>query len=117
MERRANCWEVKRCGREPGGANVTALGACPAATETLAQGLNGGTCGGRICWAIGGTFCGGVVQGSSAQKLASCMLCPFFQQVRQEQGEHFLILLPDQSYHSYHAPTNPPLKNSQTARR
>ncbi len=100
MEQRANCWEIKQCGREPGGVNVTALGVCPAATEMPAHGFNGGECGGRICWAIGGTFCGGIVQGSSAQKIASCMLCPFFKQVRQEEGEHFLILMPDQSYHT-----------------
>ena len=27
-----NCWEVKKCGREPGGAKVAELGVCPAST-------------------------------------------------------------------------------------
>ena len=34
-----NCWQVKKCGREPGGAKVAEFGVCPAAAETA---LNGG---------------------------------------------------------------------------
>jgi hypothetical protein len=98
MDRKENCWEVLKCGREPGGVNAMTMGVCPAASDASADGFNGGECGGRICWAIGGTFCAGVAQGSSAQKIASCMLCPFFKQVRHEEGKQFLILMPDQRY-------------------
>jgi hypothetical protein len=28
--KKLNCWEVKKCGREPGGVKVKELGVCPA---------------------------------------------------------------------------------------
>ena len=82
-----NCWEFKKCGRQPGGERVADLGLCPASTETRADGLNGGRNGGRICWALTGTLCGGKVQGAFAQKLESCVACDFYQLVRAEQGK------------------------------
>jgi hypothetical protein len=85
----ANCWEVKRCGREPGGSKTRDLGVCPAATNTKATGLNRGSYGGRACWAIGGTLCGGKVQGSFASKMVSCMECEFYLSVRIEEGQGF----------------------------
>jgi len=45
-------------------AKVAELGVCPAVVDTSSNGLNGGKNGGRMCWAITGTFCGGQVQGS-----------------------------------------------------
>ena len=80
-----NCWEFKKCGREPGGVKVVDLGICPAAKTTSADGLNGGKNGGRICWAVTGTFCGGKVQGTYAQKQLSCLTCNFYDAVRREQ--------------------------------
>ena len=47
-----NCWEFKKCGREPGGVKTAELGVCPAATTEKANGLNSGRNGGRACWAI-----------------------------------------------------------------
>ena len=84
-----NCWQVKNCGREPGGAKAAELGVCPAAAETALNGTNGGKNGGRACWAIAGTLCGGKVQGSYAAKTANCMQCEFFKRVRSEQGATF----------------------------
>jgi hypothetical protein len=72
-----NCWEFKKCGREPGGARVEEFGICPATTDTSSDGINGGENAGRICWAIVGTFCGGKVQGSFAQKRLS-LCCHFY---------------------------------------
>lgn len=86
-----NCWDVKNCGREPGGANVPEMGVCPATTDTSADGMNSGAKGGRICWQVAGTFCGGVKQGTFADKMTSCMTCAFFQQVRQEEGVGFRL--------------------------
>ncbi len=57
MERK-NCWEVKACGREPGGKNAGFLGICPSALLSKFDGINGGKCGGRFCWNIAGTLCG-----------------------------------------------------------
>ena len=81
-----NCWEFKKCGREPGGAKVAELGVCPASTETKVNGVNNGKNGGRSCWALAGTFCGGKVQGTFADKLSNCIDCEFYKKVGQEEG-------------------------------
>jgi hypothetical protein len=87
---KSNCWEVKKCGRQPGGPKVAELGVCPAASETRVSGMNGGHNGGRVCWALAGTLCGGRVQGTFATKLANCMECAFHQQVAGEEGASLL---------------------------
>ncbi len=83
---KANCWEAKKCGREPGGANVSQLGVCPVCTEARVTGMNGGKNGGRVCWAVAGTLCGGKVQGSFAVKLPNCLNCEFYKRVLREEG-------------------------------
>jgi hypothetical protein len=85
-----NCWEAKHCGREPGGIRVAELGTCPAATHAKANGMNHGRNGGRACWVIAGTLCGGKVQGSFAAKMVNCMECTFYKDVRLEEGPRFL---------------------------
>ena len=84
-----NCWEAKKCGREAGGSKVAELGVCPASTDASHDGKNCGKNGGRYCWKIAGTLCGGKVQGSHAAKAGSCMICEFFQDVKKEQGDTF----------------------------
>ncbi len=81
-----NCWEVLSCGREPGGATVGELGVCPAATDASVDGVNGGRYGGRVCWTIAGTFCGGSIQGTSAKKRLTCLHCEFFDRVQREEA-------------------------------
>jgi hypothetical protein len=99
--KRLNCWEYKNCGREPGGRNVEELGICPATIDTTFDGLNCGKNGGRICWAVAGTFCDGEVQGSFAEKQVSCLSCDFFLLVRAEEGTaNFDLLKPGQVYRS-----------------
>ena len=85
---KSNCWEYKKCGREPGGEKVDELGVCIAATETKANGTHGGVNGGRACWAIAGTLCEGEVQGSYARKFQDCMLCDFYKKVMEEEGSN-----------------------------
>ncbi len=80
--RRLNCWEFTKCGREKAGAREV----CPAANETKAHRVNGGTNGGRVCWAIAGTYCRGQVQRTYAQKVDSCLMCEFRMKVRKEEG-------------------------------
>lgn len=92
-----NCWEFKNCGRQPGGEKVAEMGICPAAADASFDSLNGGNNGGRICWAATGTFCGGKVQGTFAEKQLSCMTCDFYKKVKEEQGlGDFLLLKPGQ---------------------
>ncbi len=92
-----NCWEFKECERQPGGTKVAELGVCPAAIDETADGINGGYWGGRICWAISGTFCGGRSQGSFAQKRLNCMTCDFYREVKEVEGHaNFRLLTPGQ---------------------
>jgi len=92
MPKKLNCWEFYRCRREKGN------NPCPAATSSEADGINGGSMGGRVCWAIAGTFCGDRVQGLMADKMCSCLACRFFLLVRDEEGLSFQLLLPGQRY-------------------
>ncbi len=87
-----NCWEIKKCGREPGGERSAVSGVCPTASSNACDGTNNGKNGGRICWAVAGTFCGGTVQGDFAKKHASCMACEVFKQIKAEQGPEFKML-------------------------
>ncbi len=85
---KTNCWEFKKCGREPGGTKVEQLGICQAACNGTTDGVNGGYNGGRICWAVTGTLCGGKVQGTFARKIANCLLdCEFLKTVMKEEGK------------------------------
>ncbi len=84
--KRQNCWEYMKCGRQPGGHKVAELGVCTAAADDSYDGINRGRNAGRFCWAVAGTFCGGKVQGTFADKRASCMSCGFFNKVRAEEG-------------------------------
>ena len=89
--KKLNCWEFKRCGREPGGSNAAVLGVCPATTEGNGGHVNGGDHGGRFCWALTGTLCKGEVQGTFARKIANCSICEFYRLVRKEEGKEFRI--------------------------
>jgi hypothetical protein len=80
-----NCWEFKKCERQPGGRLTGELGVCPASTYDGLSGIHGGSRSGRACWVVAGTFCGGVVQGTEAQKEHNCWKCDFFQLVRKEE--------------------------------
>jgi hypothetical protein len=86
-----NCWEYKKCGREPEGIKVHELGVCPATTEEGLDGVHGGKNSGRACWAVAGSMCGGKVQGSFAQKYGNCVLCDFFKAVKEEENTDFVL--------------------------
>ena len=88
--RKLNCWEHKKCGRQPQGVHVRDLGLCPATVEAGLDDVHEGTNGGRACWVISGTLCKGVVQGTFAQKYKNCEACDFYQMVRKEEGPNFV---------------------------
>ena len=67
MQHKINCWEFKKCNRDkPGG--------CPAYPK-----------GGRICYLVAGTMCGGRVQGIYAAKIGQCRECDFYRAVVVEK--------------------------------
>lgn len=86
-----NCWEFKKCGREPHGCNIKELGICPASIERHLDKEHGGKNAGRACWIITGTFCTGEIQGTFAKKYKSCKDCDFYNLVKEEEGIQFKI--------------------------
>ncbi len=91
MEKKSNCWEVKRCGRQPGGRNADELGVCPAATEKKLDGVHGGLNAGRACWVVSGTLCRGSVQGTFAKKFSDCQSCDFYVIVKKQESPFFKL--------------------------
>lgn len=71
-----NCWEYKKCGKQMN---------CPAYTERKTNNVNRGFNGGRACWVVTGTHCGGIIQGNFTEKMLNCMNCDFYKQVRLEE--------------------------------
>ena len=88
---KSNCWEYKKCGREPGGKKVQELGVCPATTETRLDGANCGHKAGRACWVVSGTYCKGQVQGTFAGKYKDCYECDFYKAVKEEEYPKFKL--------------------------
>jgi hypothetical protein len=86
-----NCWEFHKCGRQPGGDEVSERGVCPAAVERKLNGVHGGINAGRACWVVGGTFCYGRVQESFAKKYDGCMQCDFYHKVKDEESSSFRL--------------------------
>ena len=84
-----NCWDFKKCGREPGGQHVAEFGVCPAATEARLDSVHGGHNAGRACWVVAGTLCKGETQGTFAVKFGSCEACEFYLAVREEEFPQF----------------------------
>jgi hypothetical protein len=80
-----NCWEFKKCGRQPGGPKAAELGVCPAAVSAVLNGAHGGQNAGRACWVVAGSLCGGKIQGTYAKKLLNCWRCEFMNKVKQEE--------------------------------
>ena len=83
-----NCWEYRNCGRQPGGANTHELGVCTAATEKRLNGANNGQNGGRSCWIVTCTLCGGIRQSTFAEKIKYCSLCEFYKTVKREESDN-----------------------------
>jgi hypothetical protein len=80
-----NCWEFKKCGRQPGGPKAQELGICPATVHQALDGSHHGKNAGRSCWVVAGSLCGGKIQGTYAQKLLNCWRCEFMNRVKKEE--------------------------------
>ena len=88
---RKDCWEFKKCGRETGGSNADEFGICPASLSNEFNDINNGQFAGRFCWAIAGTFCQGIANGTFAIKLPSCVNCDFLKTVHYEESGSFIL--------------------------
>lgn len=86
-----NCWEFKKCGRQPGGEKAAELGVCSAASDSSRNSTHGGKNAGRACWVVAGTLCGGKVQGTFATKVGNCMACEFYKAVKNDEGRGFIL--------------------------
>jgi hypothetical protein len=86
-----NCWEVKRCGRQPGGESCHEFGVCPAAMEKRLDGIHGGVNAGRACWVVSGTMCRSSVQGTFAKKFSDCRNCDFYESVKSDEAPLFRL--------------------------
>jgi len=84
-----NCWEIMKCGREPGGESVSTLGVCPACINEQYDGIHSGTNGGRTCWMVHGTLCEKESSGDFYTKYLRCINCPFYKKVQEEEGNNF----------------------------
>lgn len=84
-----NCWEFRKCGREPGGRLAAKQGVCPAAEFEAADGYLGGTNGGCACAFVTGTFCEEVLQGTYRDKNKNCWDCGFYRRLRHDHGAGF----------------------------
>ena len=88
-----NCWEYKKCGREPNGSKVDELGICPSSTEEALNGVHGGENAGRACWVVAGTLCNGMIQGTFAKKYNNCFECNFFKTVKEEECSNQIMAI------------------------
>jgi hypothetical protein len=79
ISKKQNCWEYMKCGREPRGEKVAELGICRTAIKENFNGINFGKNGGRMCFAVAGTYCTGEADCTFAKKLASSKDCSFYE--------------------------------------
>ena len=61
------------------------FGVCPVAVHEGYQGAHGGEKADRACWIVAGSFCGGKILGTYAQKLNNCWTCDFMNKVKKEE--------------------------------
>jgi hypothetical protein len=81
-----NCWEFKKCGNRPGGAEGKGKCACPVPEMSVYDGINSGTNAGRVCWIVADSACDGDVQVTFRHKLKACGECDFYKAVSEEEG-------------------------------
>lgn len=76
MKKKLNCWDYKKCCKE---SDDRENNICPVKKELIADGLNGGINGGRICWVIMDNHC-------KKKAKSACFQCEFHYKVIAEEG-------------------------------
>jgi len=93
MNKKLNCWEFKKCGREPGGRNVSQYGVCSIPLARDCDGINGGKNCGRACWLWRELACVKIMQKCSVQEIRECRECDFYLFVKKKRVPHDLPIL------------------------
>lgn len=83
-----NCWEFMGCDTLIRDELAGAF--CPVVTARILDAVHGGRNGGRVCWIVPGTLCGGSAQGNAVQKARTCQDCDFYRSVLAEEGRNFV---------------------------
>jgi hypothetical protein len=87
-----NCWEFKKCGREPEGFNTSELGVCEVSTYEVLDGIHGGMNAGRCCWVIyGACYTHTERPKSFSEHTERCSKCDFYALVHKT--EEVLVVL------------------------
>jgi len=89
--KKINCWDFKKCGREPKSARENELDICPVCLCSELDGIHGGNRGGRACWAVGGTQCGGKIRRMFVPPSLACTLCDFRRAVLNGERSDLII--------------------------
>jgi hypothetical protein len=86
-----NCWDYYRCRKQSEGNHVKEHDVCPAYFETKLHGIHDGKNGGRACWIVAGTKCGGRIKRTLVPKFIVCKLCGFKKIVISEESQNFVV--------------------------
>ena len=86
MKKKLNCWEFMKCGKGPDTAGSNGHDICSVASAVIADGLNGGDNGGRICWVIAENYFKGSIHCSEKRIIHSCYACEFRYLVTMDEG-------------------------------
>ena len=84
-----NCWEYQGCGFGPQESKNSEGQVCPAAVHEHADGFLGGENGGRSCYFIIGTICGGDGAQTPEEKKNRCNACSFYRDLSNKHGKTF----------------------------
>lgn len=82
-DKKLNCWEFKKCGREPGGRNIAQYGICSIPVAVDSDGMNDGKNGGRACWLWRESACGDIMRKCSVEEIRECRECDFYKSVSE----------------------------------
>ena len=86
-DKKLNCWEFKKCGREPGGRNLALFGPCSVPAATGFNNINNGKNGGRSCWIIRESACEKIMRRCCVQEIRECRQCNFYRFVNEPEKE------------------------------
>lgn len=81
-----NCWEIARCGREPGGSQAQALGVCPAALGESGNSIRHIEASERVSGTVTGNLCYAEIQGTTASQPEACPHCEATWRIQGDEG-------------------------------